>query len=126
MTTNNVTKYLKFANVQMAAESLFSGETPIAQIGVAATRGEGSMNVASLQRGNTRASQFTSTQATEFTNNWELVEHQTNTKSGFSGTLLKAKRTDASLGITAGDSSSPSAPPNLPMTTSATTSPPTS
>ena len=41
MTTNNVTKYLKFANVQMAAESLFGFRDPsIIPVGERNTKGQ--------------------------------------------------------------------------------------
>ena len=102
MTTNNVTKYLKFANVQMAAESLFGFRDPsIIPVG---ERVQGSnpqaLTDASLTFGNNnRASKFTRTLAAGFTQNWDVVEHLSNTATGFSGTLFKAKQTDDSLGI---------------------------
>jgi len=103
MDVNNVTKYLKFANVQMAAESLFALGTP-SGIGVSAQAGTGSMDSATLTLGNTRASKFTSILATQFLDNWDVVEHLANTGTGFSGTLFRAKPTAAaSLGITFGE-----------------------
>ena len=75
MTTDAKT-LLKFANVQMAAEALldrpgdFTGQ---------------------LMYGNNRSSKFTDVQAAEFAQLWEVVEHKSNTSTGFSGTLFKAK-----------------------------------
>jgi len=62
MAISNVTKYLKFASAQMAAESLFSGESANpAEIDVGKKIIDPrSLNVASLRYGNTRASKFTS------------------------------------------------------------------
>jgi Ca2+-binding RTX toxin-like protein len=101
MTTNNVAKYLKFANVQMAAESLFvPPRTPITSIAVGQTMGPGSMTEASLGFGNNdRASKFPPTLAADFVNYWDVVEHKANTSTGFSGTLFKAKANNAALGI---------------------------
>jgi Ca2+-binding RTX toxin-like protein len=102
MTTNNVTKYLKFANVQMAAESLFGFRNP-ATIPVGATvdnTNETALSKENLVFGNNnRASKFTDTLAKEFADNWQLVEHKANTATGFSGTLFKAKQDNAALGI---------------------------
>ena len=78
---NDIATYLKFANVQMAAESLFR-VSPGASPGQTST----SMDEATLTSGNTRSSKFTTTQATEFTKDWEVVEHKSNTATGFSGT----------------------------------------
>jgi hypothetical protein len=100
---NDIATYLKYANLQLAAESLF-GLLPNADPGAISTN----MDVDSLVKGNTRASRFTPTQATEFDSLWEVVEHISNTPTGFSGTLFKAKSgSDAALrdkyGITAGE-----------------------
>jgi hypothetical protein len=86
--TTQASNLLKFANVQLAAESLF---------GILPTDAPGkvfdsiSMDEGSLKRGNTRSSRFTDVQATEFAQLWEVVEHKSNTSTGFSGTLFKAK-----------------------------------
>ena len=102
MALNQVTTYLKYANVQMAAESLFGltnsnaapGEnSPVKTI----------LSLTTLTDGNGRASKFPTTLATQFLESWELVEHIANTKTGFSGTLFKAKATNAELGITEGE-----------------------
>jgi hypothetical protein len=94
-----VATYLKYANLQMAAESLFalpSGAAP----GTLRT----TMDAASLTLGNTRTSKFTTTQAIEFDKDWDVVEHKSNTATGFSGTLFKyTGATDSARGLTNGE-----------------------
>jgi hypothetical protein len=99
---NETTTYLKYANLQMAAESLF-GITDVDLPG--AVRLGTSMSVASLTKGNTRSSKFTETQATQFiADGWTVVEHKSNTTTGFSGTLFKyTGETDAARGLTKGE-----------------------
>jgi hypothetical protein len=86
----------------MAAESLF-GITDVDLPG--AVRLGTSMSVASLTKGNTRSSKFTETQATQFiADGWTVVEHKSNTTTGFSGTLFKyTGETDAARGLTKGE-----------------------
>ncbi|HQS39346.1 calcium-binding protein [Polaromonas sp.] len=85
--SNDITNYLKYANLQMAAESLF-GITNVDAPGT--LKLTGSMDVASLTKGNDRASKFTSTQADQLVaDGWAVVEHKSNTATGFSGTLFK-------------------------------------
>ena len=87
---NEIATYLKYANVQMAAEArldLFGNQA----------------TASALIFGNDRSSKFTATQAAEFTKDWEVVEHKSNTATGFSGTLLRALHTDTARGITAGE-----------------------
>jgi len=74
MDTNNVSKYLKFANVQMAAESLFS-DAKTDGIGMGEKIIGEEMNLGRLLNGNNRASRFTPTLATQFLDNWTVVEH---------------------------------------------------
>jgi hypothetical protein len=81
--TNEVSTYLKYANLQMASEALL--DTSL-QFGLEKA----------LTNGNNRSSKFTTTQATEFVNatdGWTVVEHLGNTTSGFSGTLFKNNAT---------------------------------
>lgn len=70
---NQITAYLKFANLQMAAESLF-GVLPTDIAGL--VKGQGSMTELTLTDGNNRSSKFTATQATQFLNDdkWTVVE----------------------------------------------------
>jgi pimeloyl-ACP methyl ester carboxylesterase len=100
---NDIATYLKYANLQMAAEALFGK-----QLSDPGATFSGEIEPSVLTFGNTRASKFTATQATEFASLWEVVEHISNTPTGFSGTLFKAKSgSDAALrekyGITAGE-----------------------
>jgi hypothetical protein len=53
--------------------------------------------------GSTHSSRFTPVQADEFVKDWTVVEHISNTSTGFSGTLFRALRTDEARGITAGE-----------------------
>ncbi len=101
MAINDSTKYLKYANVQMAAESLFGVD--LVNVAPSTTKGAGSMSQQTLVRGNNRASQFTKTQATEFLKNLDVVERLADTKTGFSGTLFRALKDDPAAGITAGE-----------------------
>lgn len=84
---NDIATYLKFANVQMAAEALYGLKT-------AAPKAlfSGLITPIILTTGNERSSKFTTTQATEFAEDWTIVEHISNTPTGFSGTLLRALR----------------------------------
>lgn len=78
---NETTTYLKYALLQMAAEAIdwnrfFAGELTMAEVLVA---------------GNGRNSKFTATQAADFASKYEVVAHQSNTPTGFSGTLFRDK-----------------------------------
>lgn len=89
--STEITQYLKYANLQMAAESLF-GITDADDPGT--LKYIGSMTAGSLTKGNTRASKFTETQADQFiADGWTVVEHKSNTYTGFSGTLFKNSST---------------------------------
>ena len=97
---NAVTTYLTYANLQMAAESLF-GVTLSDSPGV--VKGSSSMSQASLMLGNNRSSKFTQAQAEQFLREWQVVEHKSNTSTGFSGTLFKyAGQDDPSRGLVNG------------------------
>src|SRR3954470_11395747 len=86
--SSDMEKYLKYANLQMAAESLF-GVTVSDPAGT--LKSSDSMSVPSLMRGNDRASKFTQTQADQLiADGWSVVEHQSNTATGLSGTLFKS------------------------------------
>jgi hypothetical protein len=83
-------KLLALANVQMAAEARldrFNTSTP-----------SGLRDA--LVFGNERSSKFTPTAAAAFATEWIVVDHQTNTGSGFSGTLFRFDGvTDPTLGV---------------------------
>jgi Ca2+-binding RTX toxin-like protein len=98
---NEIANYLKYANVQIAAEAFFNLKTA-----VPGTTFSGLLtgaNLSMLTAGNDRSSRFTTTQADQFSEDWEVVEHKSNTATGFSGTLLRARRTDEVRGIVAGE-----------------------
>ena len=94
MTTNTVTTYLKYAELQMAAEALFGlqGQTP-------GTTFSGPILSSDLSAGNNRASKFTEVQAQQFSKDWVVVEHKSDTTTGFSGTLFKCLIDDPSRGL---------------------------
>ena len=88
---NVVSSYLKFANLQMAAEAIFpDGFSDIIPQTI-------------LLAGNNRASKFPDALAEQFVADWAVVDHKANTSTGFSGTLFRARRDNADLGITAGE-----------------------
>jgi hypothetical protein len=89
MTIPTIADYLKYASLQMAAEAfLFNDDgTPKDDIEQA------------LIDGNKHASVFTEIQATEFVAQWEVIDQLPNTSTGFSGTLFKAIKDNAALGI---------------------------
>jgi len=68
VSANNLSLWLKYAQLQMAAEarSLRSGMLQ-------------PQRQAALEEGNARASRFTPTQAAEFARKYEVVAHQVNT-----------------------------------------------
>jgi hypothetical protein len=97
-----IAEYLKFANLQMAAEALYGYNAPTdaATLVPGAKPTENPLTAGVLTTGNLHASRFAPTEATKFAGLWEVVEHISNTTTGFSGTLFKAKETRADLGIT--------------------------
>jgi hypothetical protein len=96
--TTSIATYLKYANVQMAAEALYTGREDLP-----GTIFFGAIGIPTLTTGNERSSKFTAMQAEEFSKDWTVVEHKSNTSTGFSGTLFRALRTDESRGIKAGE-----------------------
>jgi len=88
---NKIATYLKYADLQMAAESLF-GVLPNDSTG--AIKDATSMTQSSLIDGNKRSSKFTEVLAKQFLDDgWAVVEHKTNTSTGFSGTLFRNTKT---------------------------------
>ncbi len=88
MAIPTVTDYLKFANLQMAAEAFLvdSNGTPL-------TAGR---YIEALKAGNNRSLLFTETQATAFADpdkGWTVLDQRANTTTGFSGTLFKNNQT---------------------------------
>lgn len=86
MSTNS-SILLRYAAVQMAAEADYLGVNDF---------NNGNQIAAALLRGNNRSSRFTAVQATEFTHaqtGWRVIDHKSNTTTGFSGTLFKSNAT---------------------------------
>ncbi len=86
--TNVATTYLKYANVQMAAEALLADPIPY---------------LTQLTNGNNRSSKFTDVLAEQFKNDWEGAAHQPDTSTGFSGTLFKCLVDDPARGLVRGE-----------------------
>jgi Ca2+-binding RTX toxin-like protein len=92
----DISAYLKFANLQMAAEADYLNVTDFTNV---------DQIKAALVRGNNRSSKFTTTQVDQFiADGWTIVENKSNTSTGFSGTLFKYTGiTDAAKGLTNGE-----------------------
>ena len=86
--------YLKYANLQMAAEAIYD---------VGFTTGPIPRGV--LTEGNGRRSQFTNVLADQFiSDGWTVVDHKADTNTGFSGTLFKyTGPSDPARGLTTGE-----------------------
>jgi hypothetical protein len=94
---------LKYANLQLAAEAFFIAKNAAPSTKRGLLNGASLISVDELKAGNTRSSRFTTEAATEFSLDWEIVEHIANTTTGFSGTLFRARRSDEARGIKAGE-----------------------
>lgn len=93
MMTPTVADTLKYANLQMAAEALYRFDANTTPDQTPGQPYVGAIDPAFLTTGNRHASKFTPTEAAKFAAQWEVVEHISNTKTGFSGTLFKDKST---------------------------------
>lgn len=83
MTTPSVQTLLTYANVQMAAETIYPDNfTP------------GPIDPAWLMEGNNRSSRFPAALAAQFVGDWTVESHEPNTTTGFSGTLFKNRHTN--------------------------------
>ena len=89
---NDISTYLEFSNLQIASEA-FIGNSQSKEPGTIIAGDIFERD--NLIDGNNHTSKFTKTAADEFMQHWRVVEHITNTKTGFSGTLFEAK---ASIG----------------------------
>ncbi|MBI3093245.1 MAG: hypothetical protein HYY97_00060 [Rhodocyclales bacterium] len=92
MTTPTITDYLKYSNLQMAAEAFLANNDGTIKLDIKQA----------LIDGNLHASVFTATQATEFAAQWQVVAQKSNTGTGFSGTLFRCKLTDPAKGLVEG------------------------
>ncbi|MDP5239592.1 hypothetical protein Q9Q94_08625 [Uliginosibacterium sp. 31-16] len=101
MSTLDIATAYKYVNLQMAAEALygFDATKENANLIPGKTTDVPDIDESMLKLGNLHASKFTETQAAEFSELWEVVEHKSNTTTGFSGTLLRAKQSRPELGI---------------------------
>jgi hypothetical protein len=84
-----------YAQLQMAAEALYGDD---AAINANLTPGDevtdpDRLTVKMLTIGNEHASKFTDAQAQDFVSHWALVDHLSDTSTGFSGTLFQNKVT---------------------------------
>jgi hypothetical protein len=79
MPTLTTADYLKYANLQMAAEASIRDPDS----GQLASTGQPLINA--LIAGNEHASKFTQAQAEDFTDEWQVVDQKPNTTTGFSG-----------------------------------------
>ena len=95
MPAPTVADYLKYANLQMAAEALytFNATPPGTNLIPGDKRENEAITVANLTDGNLHSSKFAAIEATKFAAQWTVVEHISNTSTGFSGTLFKDKDT---------------------------------
>ena len=93
--TPTISETLRYANPRMAAEAVYrfdANETPLQA--PAEKRNDIPLTVDNLTTGNRHASKFPQLEAEKFATRWEVVEHLSNTTTGFSGTLFKEKGTD--------------------------------
>lgn len=82
-----ISDYLKYANLQMAAEAFLANDDGTIK---------GNIKEA-LAAGNGHASVFTQTEAEKFTDpvkGWTVLDQKANTGTGFSGTLFKNNQTN--------------------------------
>ena len=105
MSLPSIAQMLKFANLQIAAEALYdfnAKEKPFEVPGgviSSESHFDGLIRSDILTTGNLHASKFTQTAANEFVEQWKVVDHVSNTTTGFSGTLFQALKDDPSQGI---------------------------
>jgi pimeloyl-ACP methyl ester carboxylesterase len=85
MTAPTIVDYLKYANLQMAAEAFLVDSNGVPLIG--------EEYLQALIRGNTHASKFIETEAIKFVEEWEVIDQCANTNTGFSGTLFRHRFT---------------------------------
>ena len=89
MKVSTIADYLKYANLQMAAEAFLVNPDGFVKDDI----------LRALLDGNKRSTKFTQPQAEEFNKLWQVVDQCPNTPTGFSGTLFKARDNVEALGI---------------------------
>ncbi|WP_161974657.1 putative Ig domain-containing protein [Piscinibacter terrae] len=105
MDNNQSATLLEYANLQIAAESMFGVKHKALVPGEVVNGSAISENDAKdmLLQGNDHTSRFTESQFDQFWGNWRLVEHKANTDTGFSGSLYKyVGEPDPNLNLTPG------------------------
>jgi hypothetical protein len=95
MTAPTVADYLKYSNLQVAAEAFLVDASDIPLTGDEYVR--------ALIRGNNHSSKFTESEAIKFAAEWEVVDQRANTETGFSGTLFRRIKDDPVTGAKAGE-----------------------
>jgi RTX calcium-binding nonapeptide repeat (4 copies) len=98
-TTNALTinQYLKYSNIQMAAEAFI--RNPKTDL----LSGEGDALARALIDGNKHNSVFTKSQAENFAAHWVALDQLANTTTGFSGSVFKCIKDDPATGAKAGE-----------------------
>ena len=91
-----VAEYLKYANLQMAAEALYGFDANVTPGQAPKRIYAGALVQSDLLTGNRHASKFTPTEVelSKLTTDWVVVEHVSNTETGFSGTLFQKESTN--------------------------------
>jgi hypothetical protein len=97
MATPTIADYLKYANLQMAAEAFLKVKDPKTDAWIENYFKESDL-VTALITGNNHASRFTPTQAADFAEYWKVLDQKPNTTSGFSGTLFECIKDDPATG----------------------------
>ena len=96
MDAPTIAEMLKFSNLQMAAEALYGYSTrkrdpasmPPGDLLSKTGHFSGAIPSEILRDGNEHASRFVPTEAEKFTGQWVVVDHLSNTTTGFNGTLF--------------------------------------
>jgi hypothetical protein len=93
MAAPKIADYIKYANLQMASESLFGFDATVqgANLTPRQVLPSAEIDPLNLELGNRHTTKFTSTEASKFAAQWSIESHISNTATGFSGTLFKNK-----------------------------------
>ena len=106
MAEPTIAEMLKYANLQLAAEALygFNAKTKPDQAPGDVLSNAGHFNdpliAAILTTGNEHASRFAPNEAAAFAAQWKVVDHLSNTTTGFSGTLFQSRSDPNELVLT--------------------------
>ena len=97
MTTPTISDYLKYSNLQLAAEAF------IVDPDTGTFRASGDDLAKVLVAGNKHASKFTASEAAKFAEHWQVLDQRANTNTGFSGTLFQCIKDDPTTRAKAGE-----------------------